>query len=302
MTATELEDRKQADRDRKQLQRDRAKARVLLTESGTPRQEAERLVRDMSRDSVCDILRDMSRDMSRDVTPRADTRVRPPTRDPSPAQPSPTQPFAAAAREAIDQPEDDPGEPTDSQVRSVVPEPGAVAAPVAGFGAARLHLELPAIEPKLSEAPGAIQRPRNLEEALKLPIGDRARFVEAEPHIAEWLQPDKWPGVQAFAREVSEALNMTQTPLGAYKRDSGVRAIVALYAQFSKEQLEQAITAMASDEWLKSKRGGLSILTPEVVRRLLQGPAKPRRPQRQPDNGGGYSVADAYAAQQKAHA
>lgn len=129
--------------------------------------------------------------------------------------------------------------------------------------------------------------PRNLEQALSMPIGDRARFAEANQHFAAWLCPEQWPELKTFAEVACDAMGIAAAPLAAYQRDPGVRALVTLFATFTPGQLAQALTAIPDDPWFRSRRG-LSSFSVEVVRRLLD--ARPDAPQspargskRQPD-------------------
>ncbi len=105
LSGDELVERQMRDRERKQLQRDRARLRTILMASGISSAEAERRVRDMSREQVTDALgvsqetsrdagrdnhTDGPRDLSRAPTP-ASADVRTDARAfPSPAQPSPS--------------------------------------------------------------------------------------------------------------------------------------------------------------------------------------------------------------------
>jgi hypothetical protein len=111
------------------------------------------------------------------------------------------------------------------------------------------------------------RQPMNLEEALEIPIGQRARVCTTDPHLAAYLQPEEWPEVRAIATQLGEALGQ-RVVLGAYYRDSGVRAVVECFAAgFTEQELTEC--ARANEAWWRKERRGLSSLTPEVVRRSL---------------------------------
>lgn len=146
VSGDELAERLSNDRARKQLQRARAKLRAALVERGATPEQAQALVRDLSREEVTRRLECMSRDMSRDMggtnsvtntgtsqrDPRASARARAHAHVRGPAQPSPAQP-------------DPPGEssPTDLPGQSAEPAPQALSGVGSLTGAghqARAHL------------------------------------------------------------------------------------------------------------------------------------------------------------------
>lgn len=115
-----------------------------------------------------------------------------------------------------------------------------------------------------SEEGGAGGRPTNLAEALKLDPKTRAGFLERDENMAQWLCPQEWPEVAAVASAWGE------TRVGAYKRDSGVRAVVGCLADgFSLTELLRATARIKVSDWAKGKTLGMSCLSPEVVRRAL---------------------------------
>jgi len=110
--------------------------------------------------------------------------------------------------------------------------------------------------------------PRNLAEALALPLAERAEWAERNPHAAEWVQPQQWPEVRAVAEALHSAGGLAPPRLGAYQRDSGVRAVVGLFAAgIALAELLGAIPGLVESAWWKQGRRGLSALTPEVYRR-----------------------------------
>jgi hypothetical protein len=117
------------------------------------------------------------------------------------------------------------------------------------------------------------------EEAARLPIGERAAEVQNRPALATGLQPDRWPEVVCVARAFARACGLAEPRLGKYERDSGVRALVELYATgFTQAELEHVAALVPRQPWWSQsgKRLGLSSLTIEVVRRNLAGVGPPR--------------------------
>lgn len=114
------------------------------------------------------------------------------------------------------------------------------------------------------------QLPRltNLQDSLKVPIGQRAELLEQNRHLAEWLQPNRWPEVAAIAQRLASASGGPM-PVGSYS-DNGVKAVVALYAAgLSQADIERAVDVVTGEDWWRSRRRGLSSLSLEVVRRAL---------------------------------
>jgi hypothetical protein len=110
------------------------------------------------------------------------------------------------------------------------------------------------------------------DEALALPVAERARTALASPRDGQRLQPQHWPEVQkitdAFARGVGH-----ERRLGDLARDSGLRAIVGLLAAGnSVEDVEWAAENVPKQAWWRSdgKTRGLATLSPEVVARALE--------------------------------
>lgn len=114
--------------------------------------------------------------------------------------------------------------------------------------------------------------PYNLEEALQMAICARADVAVAHPERAEWLQPQKWPEVVKVATALHEACGLGEVRMSVYGRDSGVRAIVELFAAgYMPSDLVKAARLLPSDPWWSKEgsRRGLASLSAEVVRRVL---------------------------------
>lgn len=114
--------------------------------------------------------------------------------------------------------------------------------------------------------------PSSLAQALELPICSRAAIAVEHPERAEWLQPHKWPEVLKVAEALHQACGLGEVRLAVYGRDSGVRAIVGLFASgYMPGDLQKACRLLPSDSWWNKadSRRGLASLSPEVVRRVL---------------------------------
>ena len=134
----------------------------------------------------------------------------------------------------------------------------------------------PAADEKKEDAPiDFLGRP---EEAAQLPIGERATGVQNHPALASVVYPERWPEVLGVARAFARASGFPEPRLGKYERDSGVRAVVELYATgFTQAELEHVAALVPKQPWWSQsgKRLGLSSLTIEVARRNLPGVGPP---------------------------
>jgi hypothetical protein len=121
--------------------------------------------------------------------------------------------------------------------------------------------------------------PRNLAEALSEPIGERASRVQRDAHMASYLEPHRWPEVQSVSDALCAAMGRPPRVLAGFDRDTGVRAVLALYAAgYDQAQLVKAARLAPKQPWWNREgaRRGLSTLTPEVVDRALHDPADER--------------------------
>lgn len=132
---------------------------------------------------------------------------------------------------------------------------------------------------------GKSAAPSNLTEALKLDVCARAKALQRDPHLAQWVTPQEWPEIQELAEAWGEKR------LGQYERDSGVRACVEVFAAgFTLDELKHATEQAKRSGWANDKRKnghrlGLASLTPEVVRRALDDSQdEPRRPKTREDH------------------
>lgn len=138
--------------------------------------------------------------------------------------------------------------------------------------------------------------PRNLAEALEMAPHRRARLILERPDLAQWLQPERWPEVEAVLDAFRQAVGNATLSFGRYDRDSGVRAAVEFFATdppLDTGDVVRAVRAVvASPWWTKGGvRRGLSSITTEVLRRELT-----------PADGDAATQAAASALRQAAHA
>lgn len=123
--------------------------------------------------------------------------------------------------------------------------------------------------PTAAAATAAPRRPLNLEEALATPLRRRCQALAADQHLAQWVQPERWPELVQAAQAWETATGLKALPLGAYERDSAVRQLVGLFADgVELERVLGAIQLVPADPWFAEGKRGLGSLTPEVLRRL----------------------------------
>ncbi len=117
-------------------------------------------------------------------------------------------------------------------------------------------------------------RAANRAEAMRLPVQVRAAQVLENPHDGDYLEPNRWPEVEAIASALAEASGLGKPRLSAYGRDAGVRAVVALLADgYEAGELVRVARSLPRSEFWRAGKHGLASLTPEVVRRALAEPA-----------------------------
>jgi hypothetical protein len=122
-----------------------------------------------------------------------------------------------------------------------------------------------------------------LAEALELPVKERAALALRDPMRREYMRAEQWPEVLEVATALADALGHEEPRLSPYDRDSGVRAVVALFADGrTLEELLTACEASRASDYMQGK--DLSAFSPAVVRRLLapqstrRGAGKGRQP------------------------
>lgn len=117
--------------------------------------------------------------------------------------------------------------------------------------------------------PNIATEPRNLRDALKLPLKQRAQYACDRADMAGYLVPQRWPEVVAVHAAVVTALKLPERPLQDWGRDRGLQALVRLLAVAEPDYVTRGATALAADPWWKSRRRGLSDLSAEVLTRAL---------------------------------
>jgi hypothetical protein len=113
---------------------------------------------------------------------------------------------------------------------------------------------------------------RSPEQALRFPVHERAVFLRAHPRLADVLQPERWPEVEAIGAAFAEGSGLGKQYLGPYDKDEGVRRVVELLAVgFPQRSIEYVARVVPKQAWwtANGKRLGLSSLSVEVVRRNM---------------------------------
>lgn len=113
----------------------------------------------------------------------------------------------------------------------------------------------------------------NLQQALAVPVRERSEWLQSHAQMASWVEPQRWPEVQAIASALARATGRAVNErLDCYERDAGVRAVVALYAAgCTQGELTGVVTQLVDTDWWRKPGAsrGLSTFTLEVVRRVL---------------------------------
>ena len=114
--------------------------------------------------------------------------------------------------------------------------------------------------------------PGNLEDALRVPVCERAALVVSGRVAAQWVQPERWPEVVEVAAALAEGEGRQPLPLGRYDHDAGVRAVVELYAAgFVPSDVKRVARKVPTQAWWTAgdRKRGLANLSAEVMRRGL---------------------------------
>jgi hypothetical protein len=118
--------------------------------------------------------------------------------------------------------------------------------------------------------------PGNLEEALRVPVCERAELITLGKVEARWLEPQKWPEVYELELELAKAEGRQPLPLGPYHADGAVQRAVELYAMgYTPGGLRDIVRKLPSEPFWNQpgKRRDLSNLSPVVVRKVVTGDA-----------------------------
>jgi hypothetical protein len=86
------------------------------------------------------------------------------------------------------------------------------------------------------------------------------------------MQPGQWPEVLSVRDALAAAQRRPARPFGVYPRDSGLSAIVSLYAAgYVERDLVRAAAHLPTTSWWREggRQRGLASLSAEVVRRAL---------------------------------
>lgn len=112
-------------------------------------------------------------------------------------------------------------------------------------------------------------RPLSLEQALALPVNDRAKWLIHDPMLWSYTEPHQWPELREVAETLARAAGQRPPRLAA-QRDRGVETLVGHYASdFPQDELLRAAAIVGACDWWQEGRKGLSSFTAEVIRRGL---------------------------------
>jgi hypothetical protein len=111
-------------------------------------------------------------------------------------------------------------------------------------------------------------KPTNLDEAILVPLTQRAQALKAEPYSAEWIQPQRWPETLEVVGRLHELAGLAPPKLGSYQADSAVRSAVELFAAgVTVEEILAALPQVVASDWWRQKRRDFGAVTPTVIRR-----------------------------------
>jgi hypothetical protein len=112
-----------------------------------------------------------------------------------------------------------------------------------------------------------------------LPIAERARLALADTREAQRLRPEDWEETRKIAEAYGRATRGAR-PLSELRRDSGLRAVLVLFAAgYSVTDVEWVAANVPGQAWWRGgeRVRGLGSLSVEVVSRALAERDAPRR-------------------------
>jgi hypothetical protein len=114
--------------------------------------------------------------------------------------------------------------------------------------------------------------PTNADEALEMPLQDRAELMLRDAFRAQFLEPHKWPEVRLAVVAFRDAVRKPRLAVGTYSTDPAVRRLVELYAAgLTADEVCDAIPRVVASPWWTSgdsarDLGSVSLV---VVRKAL---------------------------------
>ncbi len=116
--------------------------------------------------------------------------------------------------------------------------------------------------------PPSPPKPTNLDEAIRIPLTERAQALKLNPYSAEWIQPQRWPETLRVVGRLHELAGLAPPKLGSYQADSAVRGAVELFAAgVTVEEILAALPQVVSSDWWRQKRRDFGAVTLTVIRR-----------------------------------
>ena len=119
-------------------------------------------------------------------------------------------------------------------------------------------------------SPPVQRRPRNREQALEIPVIERAQLLLDNPELVNWTEPHHWPEVQRLGSAIAEATGW-RVPRWTRPDAKVVTRMIELLAEFSLEELGVFVRAIPDDPLFKDPERSLDFtsLTDGIVRRAL---------------------------------
>lgn len=118
--------------------------------------------------------------------------------------------------------------------------------------------------------------PSSPADALQCPLELRSRLALDRDDVASWTAPESWPEVRMSLVAYRSAVKKPNERFLDYKRDPGIRALVALFAAgFSANDVCEVIPRIVASPWWSEKPRDLGSITLTVVRRALAEVKKP---------------------------
>lgn len=129
-------------------------------------------------------------------------------------------------------------------------------------------------ETRRDKAPASAVTPKvpsRFDEAVVIPIAERADLALKRPDVAEWCEAHRWPEVTEAAQLMAGGMGLRPPKLAPGGRDSGMRAILSLFAaNYTLDEFREAAELAKASEFMRNLRG-IEKLSPTVMRRLLDG-------------------------------
>jgi len=103
-----------------------------------------------------------------------------------------------------------------------------------------------------------------------MPLVERARYVLANEHQAQWLQPEQWPEVRFAVVAFRDAVGKPNLRVGRYADDAGIKRLVELFAaECTGDEVCSALPLVVASAWWRQQPRDLGSISLRVVRQAL---------------------------------